>query len=70
MAQVLVIRYGPKRRILLSAMGHGAAIGCELRAKAQNQLPKSRITQQFLNAFHILQRDSDDKKVYVYKLYL
>ncbi len=37
-AQGLVIRYGPWRRIWLSAMGHGAAFGCALWALAKNQL--------------------------------
>jgi hypothetical protein len=38
-AQDLVIRYGPLRRIWLSAMGPGAGFGFALWAIAQNQLP-------------------------------
>jgi hypothetical protein len=38
-AQGLVIRYGPQRRIWLSAMGRGAVFGFALWAIAQNQLP-------------------------------
>jgi hypothetical protein len=37
LAQGLVIRYGPERRIWFSAMGLGAAFGYALSAIAQNQ---------------------------------
>jgi type IV secretory pathway TrbD component len=53
-AQGLVIRYGPQRRIWLSAMGCGAVFGYALWAIAQNQLPKRRTRKQFLKACHIL----------------
>jgi hypothetical protein len=38
-AQGLVIRYGPQRRIWLGATGRGAAFGYALWAIGQNQLP-------------------------------
>jgi hypothetical protein len=38
-----------------------------LWAMVPNQLPERRNTQQFFKAYHILKRDNDAIKVYVYK---
>jgi hypothetical protein len=50
-------------------MGHGATFGCALWAIAKNQLAPAQNYATFLKACHILERESDAKKVYACKKY-